>query len=138
MQPEYACRSFRRGGYWKEEEKGVRGRVREREAERDEGLGDFRDFPEVGLLGPPAVLGGRSPREVAHKPSAISPSARGVTPPKCAKAERGSGPAGKGLTKSLDGTANASLRRHSLHTQKEMIMIGGDGDDKAERDDKER
>ena len=43
---------------------------------RDEEHGDFRDFPEVGLLGPAAELGERSPREVAHKPSAINHSAR--------------------------------------------------------------
>ena len=44
--------------------------------ERHEGDGDFGEFPEVGLLGPAAVLGERSPREVAHKPSAVNHSAR--------------------------------------------------------------
>ena len=39
--------------------------------------GDFREFHEVGLLGPAAELGERSPREVAHKPSAINHNARG-------------------------------------------------------------
>ena len=44
--------------------------------ESDVERGDFGDFPEVGLLGPAAVLGERSPPEVAHKPSAINHSAR--------------------------------------------------------------
>ena len=44
--------------------------------ERNVGRGDFREFPEVGLLGPAAELGERSPREGAHTPSAINHSAR--------------------------------------------------------------
>ena len=57
--------------------------------ERREGDGDFRDFPEVGLLGPAAELGERSPREVAHKPSAINHIARGGV------SHQGGKPAGK-------------------------------------------
>ena len=84
---------------------------------RDDEHGDFRDFHEVGLLGPAAELGGRSPREVAHTPPAYQSQCSWGLPHQSEQSPVEAGePAGKGATKLHDGKAKATLR-NTQHTR---------------------